>query len=175
MAESRPNRLEPRFLIADDDPCVPSAVAERSAEIEVRKRPRVLLVDDDIDVKKFFFRRFEKLGAELLYAADATRGFWTARREGPAVIVTDYCMPNGDAEYLLTRLRRVPETRSIPVIVQTGRRLNGSIKKRLRQEICGEVGATRILQKSTDTRELFEALQGLCGFTTDMDGELLHR
>jgi CheY-like chemotaxis protein len=46
-------------------------------------------------------------------------------------------MPNGDAEYLLTRLRSVPETRNIPVIVQSGRRLNDAIKQRLRQEICG--------------------------------------
>jgi CheY-like chemotaxis protein len=148
---------------------------ERSAKIEVRKRPRVLLVDDDISVKKFFFRRFEKLGAELLYAADGMRGFWMARREWPTVIVSDYYMPNGDAEYLLTRLRYTPETRNIPVIVQSGRRLNDLIKQRLRQQICGQPGATRILQKSFDTRELFEALQRLCGFASDLDGELLYQ
>ena len=37
-----------------------------SERAEVRKRPRVLLVDDDVDVKKAFFRSFENLGAELL-------------------------------------------------------------------------------------------------------------
>ena len=149
--------------------------ARQSAKIEVRKRPRVLLVDDDLSVKKFFFNRFEKLGAELLYAADGIQGFWKARREEPTVIVSDYCMPNGDAEYLLTRLRNTPETRSIPVIVQTGRRLNELIKQRLVQQICGQPGATRILQKSVDDRELFDALQRLCGFTSDLDGELLYR
>jgi len=148
---------------------------KRSAKIEVRKRPRVLLVDDDVNVKKLFFSRFEKLGAELLYAVDGMRGFWMARREQPTVIVSDYCMPNGNAEYLLTRLRNVPETRSIPVIVQSGRRLNDLIKQRLRQEICGQPGATRILQKSFDAGELFEALQRLCGFASDMDGELLYQ
>ena len=60
---------------------------KRSAKIEVRRTPRVLLVDDDISVKKFFFSKFEKLGAELLYAADGMRGFWMARREEPTVIV----------------------------------------------------------------------------------------
>jgi CheY-like chemotaxis protein len=146
-----------------------------SERTEVRKRPRVLLVDDDIGVKKAFFRRFENLGAELLYAADGMRGFWMARREWPTVIVSDYCMPNGDAEYLLTRLRNTPETRNIPVIVQSGRRLNDAIKRRLRQQTCGQPGATRILQKSFDSRELFEALQRLCGFASDLDGELLYR
>jgi CheY-like chemotaxis protein len=147
----------------------------RSANIEVRKRPRILLVDDDIGVKKFFFNRFEKSGADLLYAADGVRGFWMARREWPTVIVSDYCMPNGDAEFLLTRLRNTPETRSIPVIVQSGRRLNDSIKQRLRRQICGQPGATRILQKSPDTSVLFDALQRLCGFASDLDGELVYR
>jgi CheY-like chemotaxis protein len=148
---------------------------KRSAKIKVRIRPRVLLVDDDISVKKFFFAKFEKLGAELLYAADGNRGFWMARREEPTVIVADYCMPNGNAEYLLTRLRSVPETSSIPVIVQSGRRLNDEIKQRLRQEISGQPGAARILRKSFDVGELFEALQRLCGFASDLDGELLYR
>jgi len=146
-----------------------------SAKVEVKKRPRVLLVDDDISVKKFFFRRFQKLGAELLYAADGNRGFWMARREEPTVIVADYCMPNGNAEYLLTRLRSMPETSSIPVIVQSGRRLNDSVKQRLRQEISGQPGAARILQKSFDCRELFDTLQRLCGFASNLDGELLYR
>jgi CheY-like chemotaxis protein len=148
---------------------------KRSAKIEVRGRPRVLLVDDDISVKKFFFKKFEKLGAELLYAADGNRGFWKARREEPTVIVADYCMPNGDAEYLLTRLRSVPETRNIPVIVQSGRRLNDSIRQRLRQNIDGQPGAARILQKSSDASELFETLQRLCGFAGNLDGELLYQ
>jgi CheY-like chemotaxis protein len=148
---------------------------ERSAKIEVRTRPRILLVDDDVSVKKLFFRRFEKLGAELLYAADGMRGFWMARREEPTVIVADYCMPHGDAEYLLARLRNEPETSGIPVIVQSGRRLNDTIKRRLRQEICGQPGAARILQKSFDARELFDALQRLCGFTSDLNGELRYR
>jgi CheY-like chemotaxis protein len=148
---------------------------KRSAKIEVKKRPRVLLVDDDVCVKKFLFHEFKKLGAELLYAADATRGYWMARREEPTVIVADYCMPKGNAEYLLTRLRSTPETSSIPVIVQSGRRLSESIRQRLRQQICGQAGATRILQKSSDTTQLFEALQRLCGFASDLDGELLYQ
>ena len=142
--------------------------------IEVKQRPRVLLVDDDVSVKKFFFRQFEKLGADLLYAADGTRGFWKARHELPTVIVADHFMPNGDAEYLLFRLRSTPETTTIPVIVQSGRRLDDAVRQRLLQPISGQAGATRILTKSPDGRELFEALQRLCGFATDLDGETLY-
>ena len=146
-----------------------------SAHVEIRKHPRVLLVDDDISVKNFFFHHFEKLGAELLYASDGVMGYWKARRLQPTVIVADYCMPNGNAEYLLNSLRRTPETQKIPVIIQSGRRLSDPVKERLRQPFGGQPGAARILQKSFDVRELFEALQRLCGFTSDLDGELLYR
>jgi CheY-like chemotaxis protein len=170
------NELEARLIeIYPQRAAVIQQAGKRSERIEVKERPRVLLVDDDVSVKKFFFHRFEKLGAELLYAADGNRGFWMARREEPTVIVADYCMPNGDAEYLLTRLRSVPETRSIPVIVQTGRRLSDPIKQRLRQDIDGQPGAARILQKSGEASELFETLQRLCGFAGNLDGELLYQ
>jgi CheY-like chemotaxis protein len=72
----------------------------------VRKRPRVLLEDDDISVKRMFFHKFDRLGADLLCAADAAQGFWKAQREQPAVIVADFCMPRGDTKYLLTKLRK---------------------------------------------------------------------
>ncbi len=142
---------------------------------EIRRRPRVLLVDDDIGVKKFFFHHFEKLGAELLYASDGVSGYWKARRQEPNVIVADYCMPNGGAEYLLSRLRNTPETKGIPVIVQSGRRLNEVVRRRLREQFCGQPGAARILQKSFDARELFEVLQRLCGFSSNLEGEVLYR
>jgi CheY-like chemotaxis protein len=145
------------------------------AEIEVRKYPRILLVDDDPHIKKFFFNRFGKLGAELLYAADGIRGFWMARHQEPSVIVADYLMPNGDAEYLLRRLRNTPQTSRIPVIVHTGRRLDEVVKQRLRRPIAGQPGAARILRKSIDTSELSEALRRLCGFASDLQGESLYQ
>lgn len=149
--------------------------AKPCEKAEVQKRPRILLVDDDIGVKKLFFRRFANLEADLLYAVNGVQGFWKARREEPTVIVADYCMLNGDAEYLLSRLRNTEETSNIPVIVHTGRRLSDTVKQRLRKQICGQQGAARIVQKSNDFQELLEVVQRLCGFSSDLDGELLHR
>lgn len=149
--------------------------ARLSAKTHVRKRPRVLLVDDDISVKRMFFHKFDRLGADLLYAADAAQGFWKAQREQPAVIVADFCMPKGDAKYLLTKLRNTPETGTIPVIVQTGRRLSNPVKRKLREDIDGRPGAARILMKSFDSRELHEALRRYCGFAPDCGSELALR
>jgi CheY-like chemotaxis protein len=152
-----------------------AAAIARSASPDIRQRPRILLVDDDIGVKHFYFHQFEKLGADLLYAADGVQGYWKARREQPAVIVADYDMPNSNAEYLLERLRSTPQTRSIPLIVQSGRRLSDPIRRRLREPVCGQPGATRILRKSADAHELFDALQRWCGFSRDLDGGLLYQ
>lgn len=146
--------------------------ARKFAEVVVKPRPRVLLVDDDASVKKMFFHRFDKLGTDLLHAADATRGFWRARREHPTVIVADFCMPKGDAIYLLKKLRSDPETCSIPVIVQSGRNLSRSIKRKLQEDIDGQPGAARILRKTFDGAELLETLQRFCGFATVCEGSL---
>jgi CheY-like chemotaxis protein len=139
-------------------------VGARSEGIEVHPRPRVLLVDDDADVKKFLRSRLEKYRVDLLYAGDATQGYRLACRAQPSVVVSDYFMPHGDAQYLLTKLRTTPATADIPVIVLSGRNLGKPTEQALKREICGHLGATHILRKSMDTTELFTALQPYCGF-----------
>ena len=136
----------------------------------VRKRPRVLLVDDDNDINLFLSSRLEKCGLDVQYDPDAQQGFRMACRDEPAVIVTDYFMPNGDAQYLLTRLRTTAATENIPVIVISGRRLSEVTEQCLRREICGHPGATEILRKSQDTDALFQALKKFCGFEGEHPG-----
>jgi CheY-like chemotaxis protein len=131
---------------------------------EVREQPRVLLVDDDNDVNRFLHSRLEKRGVELLFASDAPRGFRIACRDEPNIILTDYFMPNGDAQYLLTRLRTTAATARIPVIVLTGRQLSEETVQTLKREIRGHPGAALVLKKSSDTRELFAAMEKFCGF-----------
>jgi CheY-like chemotaxis protein len=136
----------------------------------VRKRPLVLLIDDDNDINRFLTSRLAKCGLDVKYACDAQEGFRIACRHEPAVIVTDYFMPNGDAHYLLTRLRTTAATANIPVIVLSGRQLNDVTLRNLRREICGHPGATQILRKSQDTYALFEALKKFCGFESSAMG-----
>jgi CheY-like chemotaxis protein len=134
----------------------------------VRCHPRVLLVDDDSDVARFLTSRLEKCGIEVTYASDAAQGFRMACRDEPAVIVMDYFMPDGDAQYLLMRLRTNEATANIPVIVLSGRELNDVAVQNLQREICGHPGAAKILRKSNDTFALFEALQQFCGFEREI-------
>jgi CheY-like chemotaxis protein len=139
-------------------------LAAGATEQEVRRRPRVLLVDDDNDVNRMLASRLAKCGIDVTYAQDASQGYRLACRDEPAVIVTDYFMPNGDAHYFLSKLRTDKATSGIPVIVLSGRRLSDQIDLRLRREIAGRPGAAHILSKSEDTSALFDILQKFCGF-----------
>jgi CheY-like chemotaxis protein len=131
---------------------------------DVRKRPRVLLVDDDPDIRAFLSSRLGKCGVDMLYASGGVQGYRIACRERPSVIITDYFMPDGDATYLLWRLRSTPATENIPVLVMSGRQLDESTEQLLKREICGRPGAARVFRKSFDTDELFGALQKFCAF-----------
>jgi CheY-like chemotaxis protein len=131
---------------------------------EMRERPRVLLIDDDTDVKEFLSSRLEKCGVELLHAPDIAHGYRMACRETPSVIISDYFLPNGGIPYLLSRLRTTPATENIPLFALTGRNLDEITKQGLTQEVLGKPGAARVFRKSFDTDELFGALQKLCGF-----------
>jgi len=149
------------------------AVVKPAATNTVINRPQVLLIDDDLDVRKFIFAGLREIGIEPSFATDGMLGFWKAKRSEPAVIVSDYFMPNGDAEYLLARLRSTPETQHIPVVVQSGRQLSDEVKQRLQGEVCGHPGASVILNKSSGAGKLFEILGAICGLAkTDQQEEV---
>jgi CheY-like chemotaxis protein len=80
--------------------------------------------------------RLEKCGLDVQYASDAQQDYRMARRDEPAVIVTDYFMPNGDAQYLLTRLRTTAATANISAIVLFGRQLSEVTEQCLKRKIC---------------------------------------
>jgi CheY-like chemotaxis protein len=141
-------------------------IAEVRSPLPVKmwQRPRVLVVDDDPDVELFLSSRLGKCGVDTLFASDAVKGYRIACKEKPSVIISDYFMPNGDAVYLLWKLRSTPSTANIPFFVMSERPLDEVTKQSLKREVCGRPGAARILNKSFDTQELFAALQCYCAF-----------
>jgi CheY-like chemotaxis protein len=134
---------------------------------EMRERPRILVIDDDTEIRQFLSSRLDKCGVDLLFAPDIGQGFRIACREVPSVIVCDYFLPNGGIPYLLSRLRTTPETGNIPLFVLTGRDLGLITEQGLMREVAGKQGVARIFRKSYDIDELFGALQKVCGFETN--------
>lgn len=141
-----------------------TAIGNRSTAVEVKTRSRVLVVDDDPEFGTFLSSRLAKHAVDMVYASDTLQGFRMACKEEPSIIVADYSMPNGGAQYLLTKLRTTPATRNIPVVVLSDGPLVEAARQVLEREICGGPGAVRVLEKSWQTEELFAELQKFCGF-----------
>jgi CheY-like chemotaxis protein len=140
----------------------PAAVELAVGGARVSQRPRVLICDDDADVGNFLCSRLNKCGVDALFAPDGVAGYRIARSERPAVVISDYYMPTGDALYLLWKLRSAPITDSIPVFVMSGRNLDEASKVNLQREICGRPGAARLFRKPLDFDEMLIALKKYC-------------
>jgi CheY-like chemotaxis protein len=141
--------------------------SDADSAIEVRRLPRVLLVDGDLEVRSFLSSKLSECGIETVLADDAVEACKIARWAEPSVIITDYALPTGDAHYLLRRLRSAPATDSIPVFVWSASPLSDSAKADLTREVGGRPGAAEFFEKSFKTEELFAALQKFCAFATD--------
>jgi CheY-like chemotaxis protein len=72
-----------------DDP----ASAEEGVSGATQQATRVLVVDDDPDVRGFVVASLEDLGYEVAEAADGEAALTEFRRETPDLVVLDYLMP----------------------------------------------------------------------------------
>lgn len=78
---------------------------------------RVLIVDDDHDIRRGAHFRLRAAGYETLQASDGREGVESAAGALPDVIVMDVRMPGMSGVEAIEQLRAQPHTRSIPVIV----------------------------------------------------------
>lgn len=82
--------------------------------------PRVLVVDDVLDVRRTFGRFLTLEGMEPSYAADGVEGLAAARISLPDLVVCDVEMPGMDGVALCTALRADDATRRVPIVIVTG-------------------------------------------------------
>ena len=82
---------------------------------------RVLVVDDDADIRTVLELTLEHAGFEVLPAADGEQALRLARVERPDVVLLDVMMPGRDGIDVLRSLRTDPRTSNIPVLLLTAR------------------------------------------------------
>lgn len=82
---------------------------------------RVLVVDDQADIRLMCRVNLALEGYEVLEAADGVAGIVTARAERPDVILLDVMMPGLDGWSVLDELKGNERTAEIPVILLTAR------------------------------------------------------
>ena len=95
------------------------AVTEVAAKEPLAGR-KILVVDDEEDVRTFLTTVFEDAGAEVITATDGDEALAMAKEHQPDLISLDLSMPGKDGVEAFVELRKTPETEEIPVCVVTG-------------------------------------------------------
>lgn len=80
---------------------------------------KVLLVEDDSNLREIYGARLEAEGYEIVTANDGEEGLAVAVKERPQLIIADVMMPKISGFDMLDILRTTPETKDVKVIVMT--------------------------------------------------------
>lgn len=145
-------------------PAEPGAL---SAEAGNWTLPRLLIVDDDPDTGELLSSRLLKCGIETIVASNGIQGHRSACRHEPSLVMTKHAMPNGDAEYLLQKLRSTPKTERVPVIVFGRNEVDDADQARLKRLDVGDGRLLTFLPGPIVIEELFAQIQKTCAFSVE--------
>jgi len=82
---------------------------------------RILMIDDDDDLRAACRLVLEKAGHEVSEAADADEGFEKVKAETPELVVLDVILPSGYEGFdLARRIREELNLRKLPILMLTG-------------------------------------------------------
>ena len=118
---------------------------------------KILVIEDDADVRLGYNVLLRANQYDTFFAADALCAITEARKCLPDVIVLDLGLPAGDGFIVLERLRANMQLSMIPVIVVSGRDLPGNRERALR------FGAKAFIQKPWNDNELLALIGKLAG------------
>jgi len=108
---------------------------------------RVLLVEDDANVRDLLRRMLEKEGWAVAEAENGRVALERVAEQEPALILLDLMMPEMDGFELVAELRKQKVWRSIPIVVLTAKDITSEDRLRLNGEVM------KILQKESSTWE----------------------
>ena len=113
---------------------------------------KVLLVEDDNNLREIFEMRLQAEGYQTVTAGNGEEGLTVAMKEKPDLIIADVMMPKLSGFDMLENLRAAPETKNTKVIMMTAL---GQAEDRARGE---SLGVVKYLVKSQATLEDFAAV-----------------
>lgn len=114
---------------------------------------KVLLIEDNTEIRENMAEILELSGYNVTTAADGKLGVEAAMETRPDVIVCDIMMPVLDGYGVIHMLQKNPDTRNIPFIFLTAKAERAEIRKGM------ELGADDYLTKPFDGTELLNAVE----------------
>ena len=111
------------------------------------RQPTVLVIDDDPAATDLIQIILENEGYGVLKASGGKDGVEIAEREQPDLIILDLIMPEESGFNVASRLKQIPSTRSIPIIILTSMDIDAETENRLNRYVSA------LMSKSTFTKK----------------------
>jgi diguanylate cyclase (GGDEF)-like protein len=127
-------------------------------------KPRVLVVDDDPDKLSLLEMALTMAGYEVRTARDGEEGFASISSFQPDLVVSDVMMPRMNGYDLVRKIRENPQTKFIPIILQTAAGLRAADER-----LGSEVGALGYITDPTDLDLLLSRARTLLEFKAYLD------
>ena len=123
--------------------------------LKVLFMPRILLVDDNAENRRFLSRRLERRGFEVLVAHDGAAAVEMAKAEKPDLVLMDMNMPKVDGWEATRQIKAAPESAATPVIGLTAHALEGDRDRAI------EAGCADYHTKPVEFEKLMEQIEQL--------------
>jgi DNA-binding response OmpR family regulator len=118
---------------------------------------KILIVDDNPDVRKGMHVRLAANNYDTLFAGDAITAITEARKHTPDLIILDLGLPAGDGFVVIERIKAIPALDMIPIIVVSARDVRSNLLRVL------DAGAKAFLQKPIDNSEFLAVIREALG------------
>jgi DNA-binding response OmpR family regulator len=116
---------------------------------------RVLVADDDADIRELVLFKLEASGFEVTAVADGQTALDAALADPPDLVVLDLMMPGLTGLEVCAALRGAPTTADLPVIMLTAKAQDADITRGL------ATGADDYIVKPFSPRELLSRVQAV--------------
>lgn len=120
-------------------------------------RNRVLVIDDDANLRTLLKLLFEHRGFEVLLAPDGEIGMALAEGSRPDVILLDVAMPYRNGLEVYLDLQNNPRTAEIPVIVASA-----ALTRREIESWYGLPHVEQVMSKPFDINALCDQIDHVC-------------
>jgi two-component system KDP operon response regulator KdpE len=118
----------------------------------MKERPKVLIVDDDQDVRTLLELALSHAGFQVFSAPNGSSALLQLRVVQPDLVILDVLMPEPDGWRTLQHIR---EFSSVPILILTALNESGVGQK------CLALGADSYLKKPVDVQKLQARAQAL--------------
>ena len=115
---------------------------------------RILIIDDESQIRSMLRLMLERVGYEVMEAADGMEGIRQYRDNPADLIITDLIMPNKDGIGMIIELKK--EFPEIKIIAMSGGGVN---RPEGYLDGAKKLGATRTLTKPIDRDEMLAAVK----------------